>query len=213
MKERRRTEGAESSVSIQEGWLKDLLLRYVKFYPQAFLHLEVNVDHWIYPSGKFCAFTFHEMHEWFEAHKRFTQDPQLGMADERKKALDAYHAVPQWLKMDNKDITSLTMQRFKRYIIDKEKVTATQPTSATQTTPSYPSTSATAVPVPKQALAASKSTTEEFEGFSDDDEAFFHIDAGTCNYICSTYYYFVYFKLVLPFVIVHLDVFEKDSFV
>ncbi|KAL0188363.1 hypothetical protein M9458_015462, partial [Cirrhinus mrigala] len=91
-----------------DEWVKDLLLKYVRLFPQVSCHLEINVDRAIYGQGRFSL------------HKTLQSDPQAGTDHERKMALEAYCSVKQWLVMKEEDITTKSLKRFKRYILDKE---------------------------------------------------------------------------------------------
>ncbi|RXN21492.1 hypothetical protein ROHU_024071 [Labeo rohita] len=109
----------ERKVSPDE-WVKDLLLKYVRLFPQVSCHLEINVDRAIYGQGRFRSFTFLEMWQWYSLHKTLQSDPQADTDHERKMALEAYCSVKQWLVMKEEDITTKSLKRFKRYILDKE---------------------------------------------------------------------------------------------
>lgn len=109
-------------IFIQDQWLKDFFVKYVHFFPPVATHLESNIDMWIYGHGKFKSFTYKEMYQWFKAHKDYMADQQLGTASEKKKALDAYNATKYWCNMDEREIESVTMKKFRKYILDNEKV-------------------------------------------------------------------------------------------
>ena len=63
IKERKRGGG------INDGWLKDLLLKYVNYFRQIFSHLEININICIYGQGGFLAFTYKEMWGLYRQHK------------------------------------------------------------------------------------------------------------------------------------------------
>ncbi|XP_053272699.1 uncharacterized protein LOC128430617 [Pleuronectes platessa] len=112
----------------ENDWVKDCLLRYVEFFPSVSCHLEKNVDRAIYGQGRFKSFTFQEMWQWYSLHKCLNADPQAGSAQERKMAEEAFSSVRQWLGMKEEDISSKSLKRFRRFILDKEKQKA--PTAA-----------------------------------------------------------------------------------
>ncbi|CAH1233520.1 Hypp774 [Branchiostoma lanceolatum] len=108
-------------VDIRDRWLKDYLLKYVNYFPQVSSHLAANIDSCTYGIGPFKSFTYKEMYQWYQFHKKLQADQQLGTAQERKLAEEAHLAVRRWLSMKVEDITSNQMKRFRQYILDKEK--------------------------------------------------------------------------------------------
>ena len=106
--------------SINDGWVKDHLLKYAQLFPAISCHLEVNVDRAIYGQGRFRSFTFQEMWQWYSLHKHLNADPQAGSDHERRMAQEAFTSVKQWLAMKEEDIIAKTMKRFRQYILDKE---------------------------------------------------------------------------------------------
>ena len=73
----------------------------------------------MYGHGRFKAFTYKEMWEWYKYHKLLRADPQAGTAHERKQAQEAYESVRHWLGMNEGQITSKSFRRFRKYILDK----------------------------------------------------------------------------------------------
>ncbi len=92
----------------------------MQLFPQVSCHLEINVDRAIYGQGRFKSFTFLEMWQWYSLHKTLEADPQAGTDHERKMAQEAHCSVQQWLVMKEQDITTKSLKRFRRYILDKE---------------------------------------------------------------------------------------------
>ncbi len=92
----------------------------MQLFPQVSCHLEINVDRAIYGQGRFKSFTFLEMWQWYSLHKTLEADPQAGTNHERKMAQEAHCSVQQWLVMKEQDITTKSLKRFRRYILDKE---------------------------------------------------------------------------------------------
>lgn len=117
MKEMR---NAEKKRTINDEWLKEQFVKYAHLFTPVSCHLEVNVDRAIYGQGRFKSFTFLEMWQWYSLHKRLQADPQAGTDADRKRALEAYGSVKQWLIMKEDDITSKALKRFRKYILDKE---------------------------------------------------------------------------------------------
>ena len=107
---------------INEGWVKEYLLKYTQHFPPVSSHLEKNIDICLYGYGRFKAFHYKEMWGWYQQHKILRADPQAGTADERRKAKEAFDSVSQWLGMTEQSITSKSMKRFRRYILDKMQV-------------------------------------------------------------------------------------------
>ncbi|XP_039521831.1 uncharacterized protein LOC120475226 [Pimephales promelas] len=81
----------------------------------------MNVDKAIYGQGRFRSFTFMEMWQWYSLHKVFQTVPHSGTDQERKMAQEAYCSVRQWLVMKEEDITTKSLKRFRKYILDREK--------------------------------------------------------------------------------------------
>ena len=110
----------EKKKAINDEWLKEQFVRYAQLFPPVSCHLEVNIDRAIYGQGRFKSFTYLEMWRWYSLHKTLHADPQAGSDSERKRALEAYTSVKQWLIMKEDDITSKSLKRFRKYILDKE---------------------------------------------------------------------------------------------
>ncbi|KAG1928983.1 hypothetical protein F2P79_023205 [Pimephales promelas] len=108
------------NIAINDRWIKDYLLRYVQLLPPVSCHLEMNVDKAIYGQGRFRSFTFMEMWQWYSLHKVFQTVPHSGTDQERKMAQEAYCSVRQWLVMKEEDITTKSLKRFRKYILDRE---------------------------------------------------------------------------------------------
>ena len=118
-KERDKRTGTEH---INEGWLKESLLKYASYFTPVSSHLEKNIDICLYGYGRFKSFYYKEMWEWYQQHKLLRADPQAGTADERSRAKEAFDSVSQWLGMTEQSITSKSMKRFRKYILDKMQV-------------------------------------------------------------------------------------------
>lgn len=110
----------EKRKTINDEWLKEQFIKYAHLFTPVSCHLEVNVDRAIYGQGRFKSFTYLEMWQWYSLHKKLNTDPQAGSVAERKRALEAYTSVKQWLMMKEEDISSKALKRFRKYILDKE---------------------------------------------------------------------------------------------
>ncbi|CAL8348173.1 unnamed protein product [Arctogadus glacialis] len=105
------------------------------------------------------------MWQWYSLHKCLNADPQAGSAQERKMAEEAFSSVRQWLGMKEEDISSKSLKRFRRFILDKEKQKA--PTAAVPSSSlSGPVPSETVVP-PSASVVPPSGTTATFEGQAD----------------------------------------------
>ncbi|XP_035660467.1 uncharacterized protein LOC118405149 [Branchiostoma floridae] len=120
-------------VEVRDRWLKDSLLKYVNHFPPVSSHLEVNIDSCTYGHGRFKDFTYKEMWEWYKYHKVLEADQQLGTAQDRKMAKEAFLSIRQWLRLREEDITSRPMKRFRQYILGKEKASTDKKTEPART--------------------------------------------------------------------------------
>lgn len=108
---------------IYNGWVKDYLHDYVKFFKQVSCHLESYIEERMYGQRKFEEFTFQQMYEWYKSHQYFVDNPDKGSEKERKQAKDAFNSVNFWLQLDERDFVgrNKNMFQFRKFILDKEQ--------------------------------------------------------------------------------------------
>ena len=105
-KHRKDVNHPDRKAEIVNCWVKDALQKYVDMFPPASSHLEKNIDRCLYGQGKYKSYYFSEMLNLYVFYRAMKADPQIGDAEERKKAFEAYQSMEQWLKTPESRIHS-----------------------------------------------------------------------------------------------------------
>lgn len=131
--DRHRTEvtNPQRKGEIGNQWVKDYLTEYAESFPQVSVVLEANIDRCIYGQKGFEDHTFQEMWELYCQYSSQKDRPEKFSDEQREVIQKAHSSVKRWLNTPVTHITSTQMKRFRKYIYDKEQVSAMEENSRT----------------------------------------------------------------------------------
>lgn len=109
---------------ILNQWINDHLTEYAESFPQVFGLLEANIEKCIYGQRGFELHTFLEMWDLYRQYLCQKDRPACYNEQQREEIKKAHTSVRRWLNTPLTHITSIQMKRFRKYIFDKEQVSA-----------------------------------------------------------------------------------------
>lgn len=93
--------------------------------------LKANIDRCVYGQKGFEHPTFQEMWELHCQYSSQKDGPEKFSDEQREVIQKAHSSVKRWLNTPVTHITSIQMKRFRKYINDKEQVSAMEENSRT----------------------------------------------------------------------------------